>query len=65
MLQNDYLVVKIGVDSAENGPSKVVRSEISAARPGCVDGQRLPLRITSGTAVCTRPMRKMLLRRGT
>ena len=27
MLKNDYLVIKIGVDSAENGPSKVVGRE--------------------------------------
>ena len=28
MLKNDYLVVKIGIDSAENEPSKVVWSSV-------------------------------------
>ena len=33
MLKNDYLVVKIGVDTAENGPSKVEADKGSPRRP--------------------------------
>ena len=32
MLQNDYFVVKIGVDTAENGPSKVDGNNDSRGR---------------------------------
>ena len=39
MLKNDYLVAKIGVDTAENEPSKVA---IEPEHSGFTVGSRLP-----------------------
>ena len=50
MLKNDYLLAKIGVDPAENEPSKVMSAEAGGGMKLQVRGRRMEAQVCTANA---------------